>query len=352
MRATPFIHTLLAALLAVGCGGSAQQQPGNLSAPDGALPDGPTDGGGGADIGAEESIAEDASPLCSTDGGVRTLVTGPQGAQRIAVDTSYVYWVNSTGSLEPGDAGPGGQIMKCETCGCAAPTVLATGTAPGAIAVGSTNVYWADGNIMTVPIDGGPATVLAGAEARDIALDANAVYWTDRNAIMKVPLGGGAPVELVGNQPNPGALAVDGAYVYWGDASLASIQRVGVTGVDSPVTLAQAVHPSDIAAGAGVVFWLDVEAGQKDSTVLSVSAGGSPVVVASGFDGGSNIALDSSFVSWTSSYAVMAADRQTGAVVTVYPSAPTEAPYGVALDGSDAYWTDFISGSVMRAALP
>ncbi|MGO9836807.1 MAG: hypothetical protein ACLP1X_21650 [Polyangiaceae bacterium] len=78
--------------------------------------------------------------------------------------------------------------------------------------------------------DGATATVLTSNQFSPsaIAVDSASVYWTDLGpvgggkaairlpgSVMKVPIGGGAPIELAANQVWPGAIAVDATNVYW-----------------------------------------------------------------------------------------------------------------------------------------
>ena len=63
-------------------------------------------------------------------------------------------------------------------------------------------VYWAEtqgGNVMKVPVGGGAPIQLASAQPSpsQIAIDANDIYWTSSaGQLTKVALGGGTPVPL------------------------------------------------------------------------------------------------------------------------------------------------------------
>jgi hypothetical protein len=105
--------------------------------------------------------------------------------------------------------------------------------APWNIAIDSANVYWteyggapASGNIMKVPIAGGPSVTLAtGDYPLAIATDGASVYWSDADAatIMKIPVGGGTPMTLISGW-NVSALALDATSLYWTDG--ASIMKL------------------------------------------------------------------------------------------------------------------------------
>jgi hypothetical protein len=150
----------------------------------------------------------------------------------IALDATNIYWINQSA----------GSVMKMPRSG-GNPTVLATGQPlPQDIATDSTSVYWTafgdgvrnGGAIVKVAIGGGvPTTLASGQNPAGIAVDDQNVYWTNSSSftgnsdgglggvtnvdgsVMKVPLGGGAPVEVAGGQANPMGIAVDAASVYW-----------------------------------------------------------------------------------------------------------------------------------------
>ncbi len=101
-----------------------------------------------------------------------------------------------------------------------APSALVIGVDPGAIAVDSTSVYWADGSgaVMKVGINGGAVTTLA-SEASDIelgtiAVDSTSVYWTAAGAVKKVGINGGA-VTTLASGGRAYYIAVDSTSIYW-----------------------------------------------------------------------------------------------------------------------------------------
>lgn len=152
----------------------------------------------------------------------------------------------------------GSLINNCGVCGrtcetaCSAglctPIQLATGlVSPFAVALGGTDLFVidigkdqtmpADGRVLKVPASGGPAVVLAGAQAipRGIAVDANSVYYTlygskgsAQGSVMWVGRDGtcGAaptcPVVLAQGRKAPWAIALDADYVYWTERGTAA----------------------------------------------------------------------------------------------------------------------------------
>jgi hypothetical protein len=89
-----------------------------------------------------------------------------------------------------------------------------------------------DGALLSVPLGGGPTTILAHAAppfaafaagaTGTFALGANSVYWRNSSGLLTVPAGGGVPV-IVAADPDEsdianggaGSLAVDSAGGYW-----------------------------------------------------------------------------------------------------------------------------------------
>jgi hypothetical protein len=129
---------------------------------------------------APSSSTGDAAPNATTEdscGGARgllTLATESQSVEAIAIDAKNVYWLTHTtvnpsnGPVAPPVPPPNGRVFQCAKCGCGDnPILLASGQDiwGGRIAVDATAVYWANGNVMKVPIGGGTPTTVAVAQA-------------------------------------------------------------------------------------------------------------------------------------------------------------------------------------------
>lgn len=211
-----------------------------------------------------------------------TLAGGQNNPQRIAIDATNVYWTNE-GSSGQGSApsNTDGTVMQVPIGGGALTTLASQQSLLGLIAVGATSVYFAvdvspgnttlsSGAILKVPIGGGTVTTLASGQynpgglsvaganvywsvpylnstpgallktgsdggsqvelastylpyqlpwTRTTAVDGANVYLMDEHAFKKVPLGGGAATDVLGDVPlfDVTDFTVDDVNVYWAD---------------------------------------------------------------------------------------------------------------------------------------
>jgi hypothetical protein len=159
-------------------------------------------------------------------GAAVALIPGP-GAVTCAIDDTNVYWVHSSSPAE---------IHKAPLNGDASVTVLTNqhtlATDYQNLALDDASVYWPNSiehTLNKVTKDGVTQTVLmamdAGSGPSAVVTDGVNLYWLQYGpaALMKMPVGGGAPVTMVtgaavatppSNTPLP-PLAVDGTSVYW-----------------------------------------------------------------------------------------------------------------------------------------
>jgi hypothetical protein len=330
-----------------GCGST------RASGPQGAS-DGSVDGDGVDASNSDADGTPEAGYACpGEDGGPTLVVAGPTGAGRIALDDAGTYWAAVQPSVGT-QVSFQGQVLRCGRCDCQSPITIYSGTEPDDVAVRGSQLYWLDGDVMTAPVDGGSPSVLVTTQARSLAVDDVSLYWTDTTSVLSVPMSGGTPAQLASSQINPGAIAVDDTYVYWADISTGDIQRVPKQGTGAaPTTLSTGAHAAGLASDGVTLFWLDVPPSLKNSAVMSVPiAGGTASTVASGFDGGITLALDGVYVYWTCRAGVLRAPKSGGTATTLVSSQPTQNLYGLALGASGMYWTESLSGNVMREDLP
>jgi hypothetical protein len=138
-----------------------------------------------------------------------TLLSGLDTVTQIAVDDTYVYWIESAA----------GKVTKMPVAG-GPPVDVATGQAkPLHLAVDASNVYWTNnlgGALMSAPVAGGPPVVFAPATSPEfIAIDADAVYWTDGDwTVWTQQKSAGSPNMIATHSSGVTSLAVSAAYVY------------------------------------------------------------------------------------------------------------------------------------------
>ena len=205
-----------------------------------------------------------------------TLASGQAGAYGIAVDSANVYWTNN--GTWNGHAYQGGGVMSAPLTGVpdgGVPTTLYSGqVGPYAqIAVDSTSVYWTNssgGSVMKAGLDGGSLVTLASGQAEPygIAVDSTSVYWTNFNnesvgvgSVMKVGLDGGVPIALATGQSGPYFILVDSTTLYWTNDEVVeanppgTIMKLDLDG-GTPVTLVSGQDgPAAIAVDSTSVYW-------------------------------------------------------------------------------------------------
>jgi len=172
-----------------------------------------------------QSLAGSASPV--------TLASGA------GIGPAHVtYWANQ---LFWGDLSNERVIEQAISDGGTALNTLFSPTAPSAIAVDATYVYWAesyDGSISRIRLDGtGSQEVIGGGDINaqriisSLAVDDSYIYWPDaRNGVIgRTPLAGTGIRQdeiLVSGLNVPVYLVIDEAWVYWTDQTLGTVGAV------------------------------------------------------------------------------------------------------------------------------
>ncbi len=319
---------------ASGGGGGGSNNPGGSGASGGAIAPG---GLGGSEAGGAAAVLDDAGNPADPgdielpdDGSERVIASGQAQPVGIALGGTEVYWANHGA----------GTIVKCPKSGC--------GTAS-------------------------PAFVTFGHPGiQGIALRGSTLYWVVRNQVNGVPSSEVMKCDVnacgsgVAAEPNPVA---DGAFGPYGIA--VSDERVYVAGwtlLSCPVAGCGLEVPTVEAVNAGIIN-VAVSENQihfmRRGGIISActldDCAGTEAVVLSGALLSLALARDESSLYWSQYSYEGGADTELGGVIRTCPLAgcdPASAttvvsgqigPAGIALDDSNIYYTDHLNGRVVRA---
>jgi hypothetical protein len=170
------------------------------------------------------------------------------------------------------------------------------------------------------------AVLLTGGSGGSLAADGANLYSTDRvtGVVVKIPLGGGAPVTLATGECQAENVTVNATNVYWSAGCNpqppGGIYRVSIDGGPTVLFASDptALHDDVFLAGDDA-YWTSYQLG---TITLSPLDGGAPLVVASGQRGPFAIAASATDVYWSNSLdaKVMRASRTGGTPVMVASS--------------------------------
>jgi hypothetical protein len=292
-----------------------------------------------------------------------------------------------------GVAGLASEPSLVVTCGPGDLALATSQSSPVAVVVDQNNVYWTDEYsttgvnglaVMKKGRDGGSPVVLAsGMAPTGLAVDDTYVYWTDQlpgAGVKRTPIDGGPTVTLAqgsmdGGQPYQAAgIAIDTANVYFTSpygSTTGLVMSVPKDG-GAPVVIAsgQAYPNYGIAVDSTNVYWVNFGTNAlsfTDSAVMKapisgVPDGGSPTTLASYPVVASpvGIAVDGTNVYWTGAGrndslawtgTVMKVPKGGGCPVTL--ASGQNIPWGITVDATSVYFTDegYTNGSVMKVPI-
>jgi hypothetical protein len=247
------------------------------------------------------------------------LATGQYMPTALFVDGENAYWRNEGFNIGHGKAPRvlGGQVMRCALAGC--------------------------GNRPT-PIGGADDSWLP----RSVALDDDAVYWTNGESVVSCPKTGcGCAPQAVLTFDAPMEIAVHGSTVFFTDLSLTNVGSCPVTGCGTTPTIlaTRPVGPDGIVTDDASVYWTTGGWG-----VLTCGLGGC--------DGGpdtlwfpefgetntTGITVDATNVYWTNTIVstgsvMQCAKNDCGGTLVTLATGRND-PRGVTVDGTDVYWAE------------
>ncbi len=286
------------------------------------------------------------------------LATGQTSPMAIALNSTYVFWVNFTT--------PGG-IMRCAKSGCPnGPTQLATASNPRTVAADETNVYWGaqDQSISQCPVGGcinnapTPVVTNQGSPIYSIAIDATNIYWmrytgSTSGCIRKCTNDGGCNGSFTNVTTNLGSplryLAVDNtsAYLTTSDGFVCSCS---LASCNVTCTIGGQTNPTAIVQDSSRIYWTisaDGGAVQTNSKSTLQNPNPNPLVLA---DQVVDLALDTNNIYYTRDVdGTVWSCPLTGGTPNRLASSQAS-PFGVAVDSTAVYWTNLGDGTIMKLA--
>jgi hypothetical protein len=235
--------------------------------------------------------------IADCPGTLTTLASNIYFVGGVAVDATNVYWASMDG------------VFRCAIAGCGGtPTLLSNvvnALTTGPIVVDATNAYWtkdSGGTVMQCPLGNCNAglKVIASTQAAPlgIAVSVTDVYFTTFDAVMRVPIGGGAPVMVAPETGNrPWGITLDAANAYWAlQGGAGGVHECTLGGCAAPKGLSTDSSSWSVVVDATNAYWTDFS-----GLVQRVPIGGGPTTQLWGGLGASipYIAQDAASVYWT-----------------------------------------------------
>jgi hypothetical protein len=360
IRYTLVLVVLAGATSWIACGRAGDNGPG---ASDASIETGgnigSSSGGTLQDAGAVDAAAtsEDAEAL---DGSPGTM----DGPTTLAFSDANVVWVGVTGGQVyfsllseaidrvPADGGVTSLVSPAGYTGAYLGAYITN-----AVAFDSAYVYWSESaatpsSIKRAPLDGGPSQTLASSPgfAASLALASGTVYWVDQyvedagGEILSVPVTGGGATVIASGLTVPAGIAVHGGTLYVADAygDLLSVSTDGgaVTtlvkgpGLTSlPANSVVDAFSISVAADDSNVYFPQYYASEPNLSVVSLD-GGPPMVLLQGHI--SAFAVDANNVYWLAGGNVNEMPLDGGTVRVLASNQSLSA--GPALDEDSVYW--------------
>jgi len=323
----------------------------------GASSGGAAAGGGGAPGEGGGDPGPGPGPgACPTGAGFATFGASAGATIGIVADKSGVYWTNDEGSVWR--AAPGGADPHPIAAGLGAELESITRDEGALYVVDYGAALWRLGK------DGSDPALWATGEIITAVADSSGVYFVTIEGVLRAGKDGEAPA-LLAPLEDAGSIALDEAWVYVktvgnvGDLS-ARVVRVPKAG-GAPEIVAEcgveAYHygSQELAVDGSDVYWAAPAPG---AVMKAPKAGGAAVALATGVADPMSVAVDGATVYFTvrgkdgGSFDDRAVARvpAAGGAVSYVAHGPWTSAYRVALDATNAYWTEKVTSGPVSTA--
>jgi hypothetical protein len=313
-----------------------------------------------ADAGEPPGTSVTPPPIMPMIGRPIVLATAQPEPWAIAVDETHVYWTNLA-ALDPN----AGTLMRVRKDKSAPPSMFMRVPHPGTVALDATHVYWtsrgeAGGYVSRRPKNGGAAEVIATnqIEPMGLAVDEQNIYWTDygRGGVYKRSKNDPKAVTMTvaSGQQYPWMIVQTAAAIYWTNRDGNSVMKALKDGSKAPEVAAAALDDVfGIAVDEHAVYWRDADANNQ-GRVMRLTLDGTPPqqLAATGGEGARFLAIDHDHVYWTTGSntdgSIMSALKDGSNVVEL--AAGQAGPRGIAVHGSEVYWSNYQGATIMKTS--
>ncbi|WP_437594608.1 hypothetical protein [Sorangium sp. So ce1000] len=304
-----------------------------------------------------------------------TIADNQAQPRAIALDEEAIYWLNGRSDGAQGSSVGGALRRQIKDDWAVVDLLAPSSEVPGEIALDATHIYWSStdaafkrvcdsgmgGNrdklwklpkAAPVPSAGAESLWASCGAATGIALSADDVYSARPNAnrITSMSKRGGTRRDLtLGGEPF--SVATAGSLVYWTDPKAGTLSVIDTSRdpVEKEELSSDVEPPGQLVLDEANLYWL----GGNNVMRLSRSGAGGSVAMPL-VDGGlpsppTGIAMygDYLYVTIKDAGSVYRL-RKDGADDPKVIAANQEGPTGIAADGTGVYWTNFISGEIVR----
>ncbi len=229
--------------------------------------------------------------------------------------------------------------------------------------IDKTSVYWATGlqaanggAIYKVPLSGGNPQLVAGNQQNPHGLASNNknLFWTTLSGtIMKSDLNGMGLAPIVSNQQNPIWLALDAANVYWSNSLDGSVWKAAQDGSNATKLASLGQNRAGrLTADGPNVYFTDGQGGNVYSIPI---AGGQPLAIASMQASPRDVAVSGNFLYFTNAGANMQSNGSVmklqlgGTSMPIALAMNLGNPNGIAADGTNVWWSQSeMAGTIKR----